>query len=852
MHKLIQTGSGATAKLAVVEVKAVKGFWDAPMNDTAEEILSATLEEFGIPYSSVARYSLAFAEGSVSMPVARKELAEALKGHQWVLALGADATKALCYTKKTLTEYAGSMTWNEDSETYVLPTFHPSVVLQGKYDQYDALFDHVRRMADILTGELEGPNRDFILDYEFIGHNGTQGSDKVWSGYFEATEEETSRTWEILNRWLLRLRVDGEQWFALDTESFDTDFYSPLTMVQVYDPQEGKAYAFNWGAIQAMKTKFRRFLNHQNSRFVLHNTKHDRKMLKHWLSVDLGDRDMDTMMYALGLTEKGKQCGLKYLSRQYCNAPFYEENLDEWLDQSAINYGHIRPDVLAEYGCLDVYYTFRLSQILPKLVEREGTAKLVTDILMPAQRTLSDVEQQGMHVDLEYAKTTSADWGPKIDQSIQKVQEYAKHVGFPRDPNVTRGQAYRAVCECVPARLRFHLDGLRCTSFAKSLREDHGFDVPCNRCADKRYVLVQDTTLNVNSPTHMQHLCFDILDMQETHKGRKCDKDFWKLNAPHPLAELVAEYKEMYYLRRNFLEGVQRFVSDDGKVHPDFLLFGTKTGRLAIHNPAMQTVPQHGDKAKAAKRLFTADPDCVIINADYKALEMYMAHHLTKDENLIRVLTTEDVHRSLAAKVYNKDYDAVTDKERQSVKSVNFGAGYGIGGKKLATDPAMKDATGGDPERAQEFIDTFWRMYPQWSAQCDEWRAEALTKGRISTELGRVRRWSLITNDNQWSVRNQAINFSGQSMASDLCLTSLVKCHKALQDRGWGRVLLTVHDSLVFNIRKEVVHEAVALVTKIMTTPVFDTETPFSVDVEVGLNYGEKSSYDKETDYANL
>jgi DNA polymerase I-like protein with 3'-5' exonuclease and polymerase domains len=120
---------------------------------------------------------------------------------------------------------------------------------------------------------------------------------------------------------------------------------------------------------------------------------------------------------------------------------------------------------------------------------------------------------------------------------------------------------------------------------------------------------------------------------------------------------------------------------------------------------------------------------------------------------------------------------------------------------------------------------------------------------KLRTEMGRVRRWNLITRDNIWKVENQACNFKGQSMASDLCLTSLIRLQKRLKEEGWGRVVLTVHDSLVFSIKKEFIHQAVPVIKEIMTTPIFETKTPFKVDVQIGHNYGDMVAYEGHVDY---
>lgn len=849
--------------IAVVEIRA--GVNGNGFDKRAEQLLAGSFQEAGLSYNKVARYSLTSRTNISKAQI--QEFLEPLAGkHKLILALGSKPLEALCSTKKTMKDYAGSLTWNTDLESWVLPSFHPSVVyvgpketLNSRYDEFDYLYDHIFRAVDLVTGRRQFPNPEGLdLDWEFIGHDGHSDDEKRWTGYYEYNIQEVDRAQEVFTHWLGLLdsaRVDDHTVkFAIDTESRNLNVFrdGAFLMLQVYDGT--KAYAFNRDVLHfpSVKPLVKKFLSHGAARFALWNTKYDRQVLWHEFRTNLEDRDIDGMVLSMGITEKGRQCGLKYRSRQDLDAPFYEEALDQWLNKEDIDYSMIPPSVLAEYGCKDVYYTYHEIPILAQRVQAEGTSKVIP-LLMDAQRTLGDVEYQGMNVDLEFATSTSGEWLPKIDAAIKVVQDYARDHGFPR-PESGIGAAYKTVCECVPVRGHFHLETAKSVSSYNKLLREASFELAdCESCKNKRYVTRMDTTLNVNSPTQMNHLCFDILDMKRLpYDPESCGKEFWKLNGNHRLAELVSEYKELQYLRRNFLEGVQRFVAEDGKVHPDFLLFGTKTGRLAIHRPAMQTVPQHGENAKVAKRLFIPDDDqSLIVNVDYKSLEMFMAHHLTGDPVLLENLLGDwDVHTALAAKVYSKDPGSVTPEERQSVKSVNFGAGYGISGFKLALDPAMEQATGGDPDVAQQFIDTFWNMYSVWSAKCDYWRELAHTQQFVSTEMGRKRRWNLITADNKNKVNNQAINFPGQSMASDLCLSSLIQLHKLLQEKGWGRVLLTVHDSIVFHIRKQYLHEAVTLIKKVMATPPFPTETPFGVDVEVGYNYGDKESYDPEKVWA--
>lgn len=771
-----------------------------------------------------------------------------LKGHDLIVSMGAQALEPLCMTSRSLKKYAGSLTWNPGLKSWVLPTHHPNALFEGKYGIFDDIYDHLKRAVALCRGSLDFPPvGGHKVDWELVGHNGArkeyEGDPLVFGGYFQSTPEQVGRQSDLLEEWLAALDSGERRMFGADTESFTTDHFLPLTMIQIYDPVMDKAFAFNWGVIEHAKDLWVRFLTHPNAEFIWHNIKHDAKMIYHYLGVWLGPNHDDTLTYALGLTEKGNQTGLKYLSRQYCNAPFYEEALDVWLDKSNINYGHIRPDVLAEYGCLDVYYTYQLRTILPALCEAEGTTLLVKNILLPAQKAFARIEYAGVLIDTEYASQLEDKWTPLIETAIEECQKYARQQAFPRDPKIVGSQIIREICECVPMNMWSDLAEVRVASYRKTLAEKHGFNPPCEVCNKRRYIRRTDTTLNVHSPKQMHHLCFDMLDMEQTWEGRKTNKYFWEINQNHDFAKLVKSYRELDYLNRNIVQGFGRFVRADGRVHPSFALWGTVTGRLAVRDPAMQTVPKHSGNAKHIRRMFLPDPGCLVVDVDYSNLEMYMAAHLTGDENLLKALQ-KDIHRTTAAAMYMKAYEDVLAEERQSAKPVNFGAGYNIKAKKLSRDKNLVNITEGEASKAQVFLDAFWREYHAWDVARKGWIKEATQNCELTTELGRKRRWSLITNDNLWKVENQACNFKGQSMASDLCLTSLIQLQDQLVARGWGRVMLTVHDSLVFSIKKEHVHDAIALIKNIMTTPVFETDVPFKVDVTMGPNYGDQEAYD--------
>lgn len=858
-------------KVAVVEVRKATNEWAKGFDNRSLALLAGIFQEKGFNFEGVSTYSLTY-QNAEEQRKGLEELKDALKGTEYLITLGATAMHSFIpeSKKSTLESYRGSTVWSSETNCWVIPTEHPSVVYVGpretinsRFDKFDFLYDHVNKVISIIRGELSAPDRDeqeTPCESIFIGHGEDDNREGRYLEYYEATTKEVSTASVTVKNWLQEASNKHTPMnplvMSLDTESrgLKVRQEDAFIMLQIYDGK--KAVAFNSGVVYKNAGLFRKLLNNPNIRWVLHNTKYDRKVLKHSLKVDLGKRDVDTLALALGVTEKGKQVGLKYLSRLYLNAPFYEESLEKYMgsDKSQWDFSKIPPVVLAEYGNRDVYYTYHLFKILLDKVKKEKTGKAVSKLIMPSQRMFADMEYQGIRYDSEGSKKTAEQWAPKIEESKRKVQEYAAKKGFPQNDTAKKSLSTKEVCDCVPVMGTYLLAEAKVTSYRKILRENNISVGDCSECDNKRYTTKVTKRLNVNSPSQMQHFCFDILKMKELPgEGRTTKKDFWKLNANHEFAEMMAEFKEQMFLKHNFLDSLPEKVDNRGYLSPNFLVFGTKTGRLSVQEPAVQTIPKHGANATEVRKNILPDPGHYLVDVDYKSLEMYVAHHLTKDPVLLEILQGEwDAHTALAARIYGKKPEDVTKEERQSVKPVNFGAGYGISGFKLALNPDMEKVTGGDPDKAQEFLDEFWNMYSVWHSHTEDWKEQALEHQFLTTELGRKRRWNLVTPLNHGKVKNQAMNFKGQSVASDLCLSSAIKLHDYFTSNpANGRILFPVHDSLVFSIPKDRVHKVVRRITSEMTTPPFETDTPFGVSVEIGLNYGETIEYDPKYPYAD-
>jgi uracil-DNA glycosylase family 4 len=873
---------------------------NSPLAGSAGKLLDATLAELGVPrrdvyVTNVVKQRVSDDRGN-DVPPNREmvsqflpELLDELRelNPDVIVALGGLASQVLCNQSKGITQFAGALTWNEDVKRFVLPTFHPSAVIHGQTGYFDDIYNALHRAVRIAKGKLQlPPPGGHKITWELVGHRGEKiprpddPKRWTWTGHFEATDAEVARAQEVVETWLAVM--DGGQEFhcGLDTESRNTNFFEPMTMLQVYDPIGNKAWAFTWGVIERLRELFARLLGHQHFRPRLHNTSYDRQVIRHWIKAELDDRDIDTMVYANGLTEKLEQTSLKYLARQHCNAPYYEEALDEWLPSQGSPFDQVPPDVLAEYGCADTFYTYLLADILPELCAEENTLELCDSLLIEAQRAFSDVEYHGCYIDTEYADGLEEKWVPIINAAVQRVKDYAAEQGFPKKVEVVGAQTKPIPCpQCIPETIAHEMidaesDRARWRSWLNKrlewnvVKAERGAvearldfelkwpadtprntpaDPSCKRCMKRRYVLVPDTELNVRSSKQMQHLCFDMLRMNTGPNGRSCDKDFWAANEAHPLSKLVGDYRETDHLLRNYVRGTVDDLAQDGRIHPDFLLVGTVTGRLAIHNPPLQTLPKHQVdpvKAKMIRKLFKASPGHVIVDADYSNLELFVSHHYSQDPNLLKALTEQDFHRATAAAIFETPYDEVTSYQRFLSKFVTFGIAYGRQAYSLAQGE-LKEITGGSEQVAQEYIDNFWSLYPLWYEQYQQWQEDALTKGEIQTPLGRKRRWRIIPPHMRQSVRNQAVNFPMQSLASDTCLGALIRLNQRFKENGWGRVLFTVHDSLVCEVKEEVLAEAVELIRYEMEHPSYPTNTPFTVNIEVGPSLGEVEEWEK-------
>ena len=273
----------------------------------------------------------------------------------------------------------------------------------------------------------------------------------------------------------------------------------------------------------------------------------------------------------------------------------------------------------------------------------------------------------------------------------------------------------------------------------------------------------------------------------------------------------------------------------DGKIHTTYNQTVTATGRLSSANPNLQNIPIRGEDGKEVRRAFIADDGCVILSADYSQIELRLLAALSNDPELTEAFREGlDIHRATAAKIYHVPFDEVTDDQRRKAKTANFGTVYGISAFGLAERLSIPRA------EAKELITGYFRTYPHIQEFIAESVERARKDGYVKTIMGRTRFLPDINSRNatvrSYAERN-AVNAPLQGSAADIIKIAMIRIYDAMRSRGMkSRMVMQVHDELVFNVVADELAELQALVVKEMEGA-YSGSVPLEVSAGVGSNW---------------
>ena len=529
---------------------------------------------------------------------------------------------------------------------------------------------------------------------------------------------------------------------------------------------------------------FKEMLEDKDYTWLLHNAAFDLQYIRQYWGEIEGTVE-DTMMLALCLSEHLRHCGLKYLVNKYLSVPHYETEVHKYLTFKGATFSRIPRSVLVPYAGFDVIFTYQLYYKLLERVKEEGNYENLYPMLIECQKVFSEMQYYGIKVDPSYVETLRSEYEPLIESLLVKIQDHAYLKGYRASQIVKNAKSYEFLNPLSPVQLRYYVNTYE------------GFNT--------------DTT------------------------GAK-----WLVaNEGHEFIDMLARWKKVEHLVRVYVDGIVDDTWPDGKVHPGFV-HGAVTGRTTIEHPPMQTIPSDDFAEQyhvmSVRRLFVAEPGYKFVHFDYSQLEIRVAWHITEDENLGKAVMQPDLHRYMASLVYKVPPEKVTDYQRGQSKTVTFGMLYGRQAPSIAV--TMKVSV----EEAQEFLDKFAGQFPAFYGWWENTKNLAIERGYLETEFGRRRRWNLITDEIVNEIGRQAVNFPIQSTATDLTLKSLIRVNKLLKERGIGRTLFGVHDSIEMQIREECVEEIAPVIEDIMVHPFEKTVAVFKVKMGVADNFAEASN----------
>jgi DNA polymerase I len=344
---------------------------------------------------------------------------------------------------------------------------------------------------------------------------------------------------------------------------------------------------------------------------------------------------------------------------------------------------------------------------------------------------------------------------------------------------------------------------------------------------------------NVSSPRQLETILFDELGLKpikRTKTARSTDADVLEaLALSHPLPAILLDHRQLSKLKGTYIDALPDLVNKEtGRIHTEWGQAVAATGRISSNNPNLQNIPVRTDLGKAIRRAFVAPPGMRIVTADYSQIELRVLAHLSKDPVLTDAFRTgQDVHTRTAMEVFGVPAGGVTEEMRRRAKTINFGVIYGMGEVALAKRLDISRA------EAAAFIEAYFRRYERVRAFMDETLDGARKGEAVRTLFGRQRLLPNLRSSNgmlRSAAERIAQNTPIQGTAADLLKLAMIKL--ATPVVPGSRMVLTVHDELVFEVPEASVGEAMRRVKQAMEG-VHPLDVPLEVDVGSGVNWGD-------------
>jgi len=577
-------------------------------------------------------------------------------------------------------------------------------------------------------------------------------------------------------------RLSAAKSFTFDLETTGLDVMKDRPVGTSVSPAPGEAYYIpvghvGWGQVEQLS--FEQVFNRFRPLFE------DTSMSK---AAHNGKFDM-TILAESGINVKNlasdtmiaahllseKSLGLKALSFQRLGIEMTP--ISDLIGTGArqISMSQVPIEEAAKYACADADITGRLNEVLQPELHREGLWQLFSDVEMPLVPVLVHMERSGIALDTKLLTGMSLRLG---EQLLGLEKEIYNSVG-------------------------------------------HQF--------------------NINSPKQLGSVLFEELQLPGIKK-----KGSYSTAAPvleelrdvHPVTGFILDYRQLSKLKSTYIDALPELVnSRTGRVHTSFNQTRTATGRLSSSDPNLQNIPIRGEQGRQIREAFIAPSGSCLFGADYSQIDLRALAHLSQDKNLLAAFQhDEDIHTATAAQLFGVSTADVIPDMRRLAKTVNFGVIYGM------SEYGLEQATELSREEAARFIEAYFEKYPGVTRYLESTKQQARVTGCVQTLLGRKRAIAEIHSSNRQvreAAERMAINMPVQGTSADIIKVAMINLYREMNQRNLkSKMLLQVHDELVFEVPQEELAEMGELVPRLMSTAL-ELSVPLKVDTKTGSNWGE-------------
>ena len=427
------------------------------------------------------------------------------------------------------------------------------------------------------------------------------------------------------------------------------------------------------------------------------------------------------------------------------------------------------------YSAEDADFCIRFKHYLEDKLKEAGAAELFENLEMPLLPILAEMEGEGIRIESKVLK----DYGIELGKELESIQV----------------KTYKIV--------------------------GHEFNLSSTQQLQK--VLFEERKLKPGKKTKTGYST-DVAVLEE-------------LAREDEVPALILRHRTLAKLKSTYVDALAEQADSEGRLHTNFVQTGTATGRLSSREPNLQNIPIRDEEGRRIREAFVAKPGCVLISADYSQIELVVLAHLSGDKNLVSAFAGgKDVHARTAALIFGANEKDVLPEQRRIAKTINFGVMYGMSAFRLANELGISRT------EAANFIEAYFKTYSGVSDYINSLVKKTEETGYASTILGRRRRIQAINSLNKTekaAAERVAVNTPIQGSAADIVKTAMLNLDKALATaKSPARLLLQVHDELIFECPKEAVKEAAELIKKEMENAV-KLKIPLRVSVETGKRWGD-------------